>query len=125
MSWTHAKQSYKSLQSQGMVPRMDTPLYQTQVAAQAHKFKADTQPNSHPDLPPNKTVHQGYFDIPESNTEDLTRKIIQQLCRDEVLFGKGQDPNGKPWMDPNGKSWTDPDGKSWTVEYIMQCFQVE
>ncbi|KAJ8582408.1 hypothetical protein M405DRAFT_921222 [Rhizopogon salebrosus TDB-379] len=121
MSWTHVKQSYKShpppltsffhgqLQSQGMVPRMDTPLYQTQVAAQARKFKADTQPNGHPDLPPNKTIHQGYFDRPESDTKDLTCKIIQELCWDEVLFGKGQDPDGKPW----------------TVEYIMQCFQAK
>ena len=130
MLWTHAKQSYKSvsvlhqlyqhpppltsffhgqLQSQGMVARTDTPLYQTQVAAQARKFKADAQPNGHPDLPPNKTVHQGYFDRPESDTKDLTRKIIQQLCRDEVLFRKGQGPDGKPW----------------TVEYIMQCFQAK
>jgi len=80
-----------------MVARTDTPVYQTQVAAQARKFKADAQPNSHPDLPPNKTVFQGYFDRPESDTKDLTRGIIRHLGRDEVLFEKLQAPDGNPW----------------------------
>jgi hypothetical protein len=98
-----------------MVARTNTPEYQAQVAIQARKLKADAQPNGLS----GKDVFKGYFDRPESDTKDLTRRIIQQMGRDEVLFGEDSVKVGDIMRGFREKGFLDKDSERFLIHCIL------
>lgn len=54
------------------------------MVAQARKLKADLQPKGQ--IKDGEDAYKGSFEMPTSDAKDVTRRIIQELGCDEVLF---------------------------------------
>jgi hypothetical protein len=72
------------VQSRGIIAKTNNDEYQNQVVAQARKLKADLQPKGQ--IKDSEEAYKGYFEMHASDAKDVTRRIIQELGRDEVLF---------------------------------------
>ncbi|KAG2134041.1 uncharacterized protein EDB93DRAFT_1254650 [Suillus bovinus] len=81
----HLKQrSYKLVQLRGIIAKTDNDKYQNQVVAQVCKLKADLQPKDQ--IKDSEEAYKGYFEMPASDVKDITRRIIQELGRDEEIL---------------------------------------
>ena len=72
------------VQPWGIIAKTDHNEYQNQVVAQARKLKADLPPKGQ--IKDSEEAYKGYFEMPTSDAKDITRRIIQKLGHNKVLF---------------------------------------
>ncbi|KAG0705537.1 hypothetical protein DFH29DRAFT_996854 [Suillus ampliporus] len=82
--------SYKTVQSRGFIAKTDK-TYQNAVANQAHKLRVFLEPPTKPLDPAHPS--EGFVAMQNDNNKEVMCQVINQLCRDKVIFQHSKNLN--------------------------------